>query len=560
MKNNIPFIVFISIIALFIYGCDSSTVEDVTTDGQETDLTIEMPELNIQEKVAEYAKVELSIDLSGLSDNQKEIIKLLMQVSDIMDEIYWEQTYGDKEELFANITDPDTIAFLEINYGPWDRLNGNEPIIEEYGKKPIGSNLYPNDIKYLPFINMKFEDKLSMYTLLRRNDAGDLYTIPYNKAFNDQLSEAAELMKKAAEICDNESFKKFLELRAEAFLSDDYYESDLAWMDISDSKIDFIVGPIESEEDRFINTKTAYEAYLLVNDYEWSEKLKGYLGLVPDLIKAIPSEDKYKNNIVGSASDIGVYDAIYYSGMSNSGGKSISINHPKDGRILMEKGNKKLQFKNVMKAKFDKILYPIAEQVIDESQLQHVKFDAFFENNLFYEIADGLKVNNTLNNNGSVKDALKDCYNTMNAMHADVQRMLFITKVDEMGKHDDKDLMDNYVTFVCDIFRSVRFGTSHYQGEGNMITFNLLMEKGALILNEETGKYKIDSDKMKASLEELANTSLVIKCDGNYEAAQEIINDKGKLPESLIKALNTISNAGIPRDVVFDQGPEVLGL
>ncbi|MFH2095592.1 MAG: Zn-dependent hydrolase, partial [Bacteroidota bacterium] len=471
-----------------------------------------------------------------------------------------DQAFGNKEELFQNIQDPDTLAFVKINYGPWDRLNSNKVFIERYGKKPLGANFYPNDIKYLPFISMKFEDKLSMFTLLRRDEAGELYTIPFHKAYAEKLEKAAGLMKQAAELCENLSFKKYLISRADAFLTDDYYESDIAWMEINDNTIDYIVGPIESEDDRFINTKTSYEAFLIVKDHEWSEKLKMYLGSVPELIKNIPIEDKYKDLFVGSASGIGVYDAIYYSGLANSGGKSISINYPKDGRILMEKGNKKLQFKNVMKAKFDKILYPIGEQVIDESQLKHVKFEAFFENNLFYEIADGLKINNTVNNQGSVKDALKDYYNTINAMKADVLRILFLTKLHDMGKFEGKDLMDNYVTFVADIFRSVRFGTSHYQGEGNMVTFNFFLEQGAIVRNNETGKYMIDFDKMKATLEKLANTVLVIQCDGNYEAAQELIKEKGMINEDLKQDLYSISKAGIPRDVIFEQGLEVLGL
>lgn len=559
MKTRYLLSATLIIIAVFFIGCDSSN-NSSNDENLITEDTIQAPELTIQEKINEYATVKLTTDISAFTDNDKELIKILMQVSDIMNEIYWDQTWGNKDELFAGITDPDTLKFVELNYGPWDRFRGDEPIIKSIGKKPIGANYYPNDIKYLPFINMKFEDKLSQFTVLRRNDDGELYTMPYHKAYEEQLTKASELLKKAAGLTDNASFKKFLELRADAFLSDDYYSSDLAWMDVNDNKIDFIVGPIECDEDRFINTKTSYEAYLLVKDKEWSEKLQSYIGTVPELIKNIPVEDKYKNNIVGSVSNIGVYDAIYYKGFSNAGGKSISINHPKDGRILMEKGNKKLQFKNVMQAKFDKILYPIAEVLIDESQLKHVKFEAFFENNLFYEISDGLAIKNTVNNTGTVKDAMKELYSTMNGLKADVLRLVLITKLHDMGLNDERELMDNYVTFVADIFRSVRFGTSIFQGEGNMVTFNFFEEQGAIIRNKETGKYSIDFEKMKETFNKHINNIFMIMGDGNYGAAQEMINEKGFILETLKADLMKVSEAGIPRDVTFEQGLGELGL
>jgi len=331
-------------------------------------------------------------------------------------------------------------------------------------------------------------------------------------------------------------------------------------MEVNDNKIDFVVGPIECDEDKFISTKTAYEAYLLVKDTDWSLKLQSYIGTVPELINNIPIDEKYKSHIVGSVSNIGVYDAIYYSGVSNAGGKSISINHPKDGRILMEKGNKKLQFKNVMNAKFEKILYPIAEVLIDETQLKHVKFEAFFENNLFYEISDGFTIKNTIDNKGSVKDAMKEFYSTMNGLKADVLRLVLITELHNLGKHDDRDLMDNYVTFVADIFRSVRFGTGLFQGEGNMVTFNFLEEQGAIVRNKETGKYSVDFEKMKETFNKHINNIIMIQVDGNYEAAQEMINDNGFILETLKNDLQKVSEAGIPRDVTFEQGIDVLGL
>ncbi len=556
-KHLLSVILLLSVV--FFISCKSTTNEEISEDGQTEEVLIK--ELTIQEKVAEYSSVKLDADISKLSEKEKQMIKHLIKASEIIDEIYWDQTFGNKEDLFNSIGDEDTLKYIKINYGPWDRLNGNKTIIEKYGKKPIGANYYPSDVKYLPFISMKFEDKLSQFTLLRRNANGEMYTIPYHKAYNEQLSKAAELLNQAAELSENENFKKYLKLRAEALLSDNYYDSDIAWMDMSDNNIDFIIGAIECTEDRFINTKNSYEAFILLKDNDWSKIFMEYANSVPKLISNIPVEDKYKKNIVGSASDIGVYDAIYYAGLCNTGGKSISINLPKDGRIIMEKGNKNLIFKNATQAKFDKILKPIASTVIDDSQLENVKFEAFLENNLFYEIVDGLNVIKTIDDNGFiVKDVLKEHYNTINGLKANIIRMQFITELHDLGLHNDKELLDNYVTFVADIFRSVRFGLSEVQAEFNMITFNHFIENGAISRNETNGKYIIDLEKMKKSLASLTQTSLVILGNGDYNAAKELIKEMGFVNENLRNDLTKISEAGIPRDIVFEQGAEILEL
>ena len=554
-------VIFMFIIAtgLLITSCGNENNNNENQNQQNVD-TVKKVVLSIQDRLNEYASIPLTTDLSMLSEKEKQMIPLLINACKIMDEIFWLQAYGIKDSLFSKLTTDDEKKLCEINYGPWDRLNDNEAFIEGYGKKPIGAGFYPSDIKYLPFIDMKFEDKLSMFTVIKRSEDGLLYTQPYHVAYEIYLEKAADYLKQAASLSENKQFADFLKSRADAFLSDDYYKSDLDWMNLSNNKIELIIGPIESEEDRFINTKTTYEAFLLIKDLEWSEKLNGYSSMIPEIKNQLNLDDKYKNQIVFTKADIGVFDAIYYGGYSNAGAKNISINHPKDGRILMEKGNKKLQFKNAMRAKFDKIMKPISDILISENERANVKFDAFFINNLTYEMADAIVVKTTINNKGPVKDALKDYYPTINSLKADILNLFLLTKLHEKGVIKEVDLLDNYVIFMANVLRSVRFGATYSQGSSNIICFNVLQDMGGFTRDEKNGTYSVNLEKMKEAINSFSGTIMKILAEGDYDAAKELIEGKGNMLPLLQKDITRISTAGIPTDIVFEQGSEVLGL
>lgn len=557
IHKSLIFIFFVTI-GIFLTSCGNDN-NDQNQQNLIVD-TVKAPKLTVPERVKEYATITLGTDISKLSEKEKQMIPLLISACKIMDEIFWLQAFGPKDSLFSKLNNDDEKKLCEINYGPWDRLNDNEPFIENYGKKPIGAGFYPSDIKYLPFIDMKFEDKLSMFTVIKRADDGSLYTQPYKVAYELYLEKAADYLKQAAGFSEDKQFADFLKMRAEAFLSDDYYKSDLSWMDLTNNKIELIIGPIESEEDRFINTKTTYEAFLLIKDHEWSEKLKGYSSMVPEIKNQLGLDDKYKSQIVFTKADIGVFDAIYYGGYANAGAKSISINHPKDGRILMEKGNKKMQFKNAMQAKFDKIMKPISDILISENERPNVKFDAFFINNLTYEMADAIVVKTTVNNKGPVKDALKDYFPTMNSLKADILNLFLLTKLHEKGVIKEVELLDNYVIFMANVLRSVRFGATYSQGSSNIICFNALQEMGAFSREEKTGTYSVNFEKMKDAINNFSSTIMKILTEGDYDAAKELIEGKGNMLPQLQKDITRISSAGIPTDIVFEQGTEVLGL
>jgi len=514
----------------------------------------------MQKLVDQYAEVDLTTDTSVLSEKQKQMLPILFQVSDIMEELFWKDAIGDKTEFLSKLTDPAAVAYAKINYGPWDRLNDNKPFLKGYGAKPLGANFYPKDMTKEEFEALNDEAKTSWYTKIQRDKDGALKIVPYHVVYKAQIEKAAALLKKAAELAENEGLKKYLSLRADALLTDDYLASDLAWMDMKSNTIDFVVGPIETYEDALFGYKASHSAQILIKDKVWSDKLSHFASYLPKLQKNLPVPAKYKAEKANANADLNAYDVVYYAGDCNAASKNIAINLPNDPRVHAQKGSRKLQLKNAMKAKFDKILVPIADLLIDDSQRKNVTFDAFFEDVMFHEVSHGLGIKYTLKDHISVRKALKETYTSMEEGKADILGLYMITQMAKWGELDESKLMDNYVTFMAGIFRSVRFGAASAHGKANMIRFYFFQEMGAFSRNPETGKYKIDFEKMQLAMNELGKQILIIQGDGDYEAAKQLIAEKGFIRADLQKDLDRVNQAGIPKDIVFRQGSAVLGL
>ncbi len=514
----------------------------------------------MQKKVDEYAPVELRSDIIHLSAKERQMLPYLFEAAQIMDDLYWKQAFGNKENLLQSINDEATRDFAEINYGPWERLDGNKPFIDGYGEKPLGAQFYPVDMTKEEFEAFDAKDKTSLYTVIRRNSEGKLESIPYHVAYKEQIDKAAELVRKAAELADDEGLKRYLNLRAEALLTDEYFASDMAWMDMKSNNIDFVIGPIENYEDALFNYKAAYEAYILIKDLDWSQKIARFAALLPKLQESLPVEAAYKKEVPGLDSDLGVYDVVYYAGDCNSGSKTIAINLPNDPKVHLEKGSRKLQLKNAMKYKFDQILLPIGNMLIDEDQRSYIKFDAFFENVMFHEVGHGLGIKNLINGKGTVRESMKEMHSALEEGKADIMGLYMVSKLAEMGELPEKDLMDNYVTFVAGIFRSVRFGAASSHGKANMICFYYLQERGAFERNPQTGTYRVNFDKMTAAMNSLAKDILVLQGNGDYEGTKKLFAEKGFIGEELQKDLDRVSEANIPRDIRCIQGKEMLGL
>jgi hypothetical protein len=507
----------------------------------------------------QYTTVRLTTDLSVLSERERQMIPLLIEAADEMNPLFWQQAYGNGDSLLESLTDPDLRRFVEINYGPWDRLNGNEPFLEGVGPKPAGANFYPADMTQEEFeaAAASNTDLRNLYTLVRRDSSGKLVAVPYHVAFADNLQRAADKLREAARLADDEGLRRYLELRAEALLTDDFHASDLAWMDMKNNTIDVVIGPIETYEDQLYGYKAAYEAYVLVKDQEWSRRLARYAELLPALQRGLPVPDEYKQESPGSDSDLNAYDVIYYAGDANAGSKTIAINLPNDEQVQLEKGTRRLQLKNAMQAKFEQILVPIANEIIAEDQRSHVTFDAFFGNTMFHEVAHGLGIKNTLTGGGTVRDALRDHYTTMEEGKADVLGLYMVTALQQQGEYET-DLMDNYVTFLAGIFRSIRFGAASAHGRANLIRFNFFEEYGAFSRDEETGHYRVNVEQLQEAMNALSERILRLQGDGDYEAVSDFVEQYGVMSPQLQSDLDRISRAGIPVDVVFEEGMDVL--
>ncbi|HPR58386.1 MAG TPA: Zn-dependent hydrolase [Bacteroidales bacterium] len=518
-----------------------------------------LPDIDMKAKLAAFAEFELTSDLSHLTADELEILPLLFKAADIIDDLYWKQAIGNRDDFLSRIKDEDARTFARIHYGPWDRLSNNESFLTNISTKPAGANFYPEDMTKEEFEALDNPYKTSQYTLLRRDDSGNLKVIWYHEAYDSQIKEAADLIRKAADLSKNEGLKNYLHLRAQALLNDDYQPSDMAWMDMKDSNVDFVVGPIENYEDQLFGYKAAYESFILIKDPEWSNRLQRFAGLLPNLQTLIPTNEKYLKDVPGSDSDLNVYDAIYYAGDCNAGSKTIAINLPNDPEVHVAKGTRKLQLKNSMKAKFDKILVPIAEKLIDPEQQKHITFDAFFANTMFHEVAHGMGVKNTVSGKGSVREALKETYTSIEEGKADIMGLWLVTKLREMGEITEGELMDNFVTFFAGVFRSSRFGTASAHGKANMMRFNFFEDYGAFTRNSD-GYYSIDLEKMAEAMNALVDKIMTIQGEGDYEAAKAWIEADGNLRETLRTDLARLNEGGIPVDIIFKQGPELVGL
>jgi hypothetical protein len=542
--------------ALFTFGLSAMILLISSCDQAEPKKEVEKSN-PAKELVDIYTDFTLTSNIDHLSADEKEMLKILFQAADMMNDIYWKQTYGDKDALMATINDPYLKQFAEINYGPWNRLDDNAPFIEGIGAKPVGVQFYPADMTKEEFEAWDDADKSSQYTMIVRSDDGSLKSVWYHEYFKEEIDKVAALLKEAAKLAGDEGFRNYLNLRAEALLSDDYLESDMAWMDMRENNVDLVIGPIENYEDALFGTKAAHEAFILIKDQEWTKKLAHFAQFLPTLQEQMPVDAEYKKEIPGSNADLGAYDAIYYAGDCNAGSKTIAINLPNDERVHLEKGSRRLQLKNSMKAKFDKILIPISEVLIAEDQRAHVTFDAFFANTMFHEVAHGLGIKMTINGKGDVRTALKEQYSALEEGKADILGLYMVTKLHEMGELGEADLMDNYVTFMAGIFRSVRFGAASSHGKANMIRFNYFLEKGAFTKDED-GTYAINMEKMQEASRDLTQLILKIQGDGDYDAAKNLVKEKGIINADLQADLDKIDAAGIPVDIVFNQGMKYL--
>lgn len=517
---------------------------------------------SIQDRLAQYTSVRLTADSSALTPKERAMLPLLIEAARIMDGIYWKQTYGNRDSLLSAITDTTLRRYVEVNYGPWDRLADDAPFVPGVGPKPKGAEFYPHDMTAEEFEKAAADSPAraaelkSLYTLVRRDATGRLVTVPFREAYAAEVKAAAAKLREAAALAEDAGLRRYLELRATALETDNYQPSDLAWMDMKSNTLDLVIGPIETYEDGLFGYKAAHEAYVLIKDREWSRRLARYGSFLPSLQRALPVPEAYRREKPGTDSDLNAYDAVFYAGQANAGAKTIAINLPNDEEVQLRKGSRRLQLKNAMRAKFDRIVVPIADIFIDPAQRGNIAFDAFFENVMFHEVAHGLGIKQTIDGKGTVRAALKERASALEEEKADVLGLYMVTALHARGELGREELLDNYVTFLAGIVRSVRFGGADAHGRANISEFNFLLQRGAFARDATSGTYRMALDKMKGAINDLGARILTLQGDGDYAGTVAFYDSTGVIRPELKQDLARLSNKGIPVDVVFEQGAE----
>jgi len=541
----------ILVLSFLAVSCGEEAPPEVTVSALET----------VEPRPEIYADFTLTADLGHLSDEQRQMVALLIDAAQIMDDLFWRQSFGDDYEAWLDsIADVRTRRFAEMNYGPWDALDDDKPFMDGYGPKPLGAQFYPEDMSKEEFEAAYLPGKEGLYSFVRRDREGNLVLVPYHVEYEAELKAAATLLREAASLAESPDFANYLKLRAAALISDDFQLSDSYWMDVKDNQIDVVIGPIETYLDRLYGYRSAYEAYVLIKDLEWSDRLSRFAAFLPQLQDGLPVPEAYKQESPGTDADLNAYDVVYYAGRSNSGGKTIAINLPNDEQVQLEKGSRRLQLKNAMRAKYEKTLEPIADVLIDQAQREHITFDAFFSNTMFHEVAHGLGIKNTIDGSNTVQKAMLDLASSMEEGKADILGLYMITELHKAGELGDSDLRDFYVTFMAGIFRSIRFGAASAHGKANMVRFNFFLDEGAFVRDAETGRYSVEFEGMQGAIANLSRLLLTLQGDGDYEGAKELTETKGIITPQLQADLDRLTNASIPVDIVFQQGVDELGL
>ncbi len=489
----------------------------------------------LKHKIAQFAPTEIKYDANLLDERQKKVVAKLHEASKIIDKIYLQQVYSKNFEIKNKLEhsndplDKLRLEYFNIMFGPFDRLDHNKPFIGT-DPKPLGANFYPENMSKREFenwIKTHPEDEkafTSEFTVIKRNGS-KLIAVPYSEEYKSDLEKISALLNEAADYADNPSLKKYLTLRAKAFKTNDYFESDMAWMDLKNHEIEVVIGPYEVYEDELFNYKASFESFLTIVDPVESKKLKKFASYLNEMEKHLPIPDKYKNFGRGSESPIVVVQEVYCAGDAKAGVQTLAFNLPNDERVRKAKGSKKVMLKNIHEAKFEKLLMPIAKKVLDPAQLKYVTFEGFFTHTLMHEMSHGIGPGFiTVNGRHTeVKKELMETYSTLEEGKADILGMynnIFMIQKHVLPGKFEKEI---WVTFLAGIFRSVRFGVGEAHGGDNAIIFNYLLEKGGYQFDKTTQKVRVNFDKINSAVTDLANKILTIQATGNYNAAKEMI-------------------------------------
>ena len=515
----------------------------------------------VKNELAKLEPVDVKCDLGQLSSTEKQVVTKLIKAGKLVDELFLLQVDPDNLKIRKQLwksSQPGNEYYLRmfnIMFGSWNRLDEHHPFINNQSK-PKGAGYYPENMskgefeQYLEANPEKEEKFTSHFTVIRRKGA-ELKAIPYHKNYKSRVKKVSKLLKEAAEITEDPTLKTYLKLRAKAFLNDDYYDSDMAWMDLN-GNLEVVIGPYEVYEDQLFSYKAAYEAFICLVDQKASQQLAEVGNYLNSMEDNLPIPDEHKNFGRGSESPIKVVQEIFSAGDTKAGIQTIAFNLPNDERVREAKGSKKVMLKNVIQAKFEKILKPIAAKVVGKKELEQVTFDSYFNHILMHEVSHGLGPGQITLEDGTettVSDELKSLYPVVEECKADILGMYNLLYLMDKGVFE-KDVNSAYATYLGGMFRSIRFGIGEAHGGGIAIQFNYLMDKDAFYKGDD-GKLHYDADKMEEAIEDLSHKVLMIQAEGDYEAAKELVDKYSKMTPVMEEYIGKLSDLPVDIDPEF---------
>ena len=555
MKSFIKVCSLATAIAVALVACTSPKEEPKVSESK-------APTSPLAAKIRQFAPTELSADTSHLSENDRKALDKLIEAARLLDPLFLRQVWSGNEALWKKLESDaspegrERLHYFMINKGPWSRNEKNEPFIDGVPhEKPPQAGFYPDDMTKDEFnawvSGLSEQDKLratGFFTVIRRGPDGKLKIVPYHEEYREFLEPAAKLLREAAELTTNQTLKNFLTKRADAFLSDDYFASDVAWMDL-DAPIDVTIGPYETYEDELFGYKAAFEAFITLRDEAESAKLVKFSGYLQELENNLPIDPRYRNPKLGAASPIRVVDNVFCSGDGNRGVQTAAYNLPNDEQVVKEKGSKRVMLKNVQEAKFKQVLVPISKVVMDPAQQSQISFDAFFTHILAHELMHGLGPHNIKigGRDTNVRKELKELYSTIEEAKADITGLWALQYLIDKGSVEPAMERDLYTTYLTSSFRSVRFGLNEAHGKGQAIQFNYLLDEGGIKVDDAAGTYSIDTSKIKAAVRKLTTEILTIEAEGSYDKAKAMLDKYGLIRPAMQKALDKLS--GVPVDI-----------
>ncbi len=515
----------------------------------------------LESQLQRFAPVVITGDTSRLAPGDRQALATLIDAARIIDTLYRRQVWSGNEALLARI-EGDTseagklrLRYFHVNQSPWSRLDHDAPFIEGTPPRPKGANYYPADMTLEEFTawlatlpEAEQKQATGFFTTIRRNNAGSLTIVPYSSEYASLLAPLAEKLRVAAAQTENASLRSFLTKRADAFLSNDYYDSDVAWMDL-DSPIDVTIGPYEVYMDELFNYKAAFEAYVTLRNDEETAKLQKFSGLLQEVENNLPIDPKYRNPKLGAMAPIRVVDEVAIGGEARAGVQTAAFNLPNDERITSEKGSKRVMLKNVQEAKFRAILTPIAGVVLDPSQRAMLSFEPFFTHILAHELIHGLGPHNitVAGKRTTVRQAMREISSAFEEAKADIAGLFMLQYLIDKGAVDKAAEQQMFVTYLAGVFRSVRFGINEAHGKGMAFQFNYLNDKGAILADSATGTFRVDFDRMKAASRELTGLILTVQAEGNYAQAKQLLDTYAVIRPAMQRALDRMKD--IPVDI-----------